>query len=164
MKRALAHIATIAVLLAVFVGVPVALGWVNLSALVSGQTDLVSSATTLQAAPDGGFTIFINGERHPDKEVLGYWKDFLAGKDVPLIMEDVSCVVCKDDIAGLEMAESLASRLPANQMKIHTEDGTLTLSKAETGRFDILVMSNEKAKSYDVSRLLSMSDVEVVYR
>jgi hypothetical protein len=45
------------------------------------------------------------------------------------------------------------SRLPENQMKIKTEDGTLMLSKAEYGRFDIIIMSEEFASAYGAKTL-----------
>ena len=59
------------------------------------------------------------------------------------VFEDLSCTVSSGDPTGLEMAKSFQSRLPENQMKIRTEDGIMMLSKAENGRFDIIVMSKE---------------------
>ena len=162
--RVFGHIACICALVLAFFGVPCWLGGVNLTALVSGSTDLVSSATAIQEAPSGHYTIFVNKNLHTDEEVLGLWKDFFAGKDVPLIMEDVTCVTANGDTAGIEMAQSLASRLPANQMKVRTEDGTLAISKAEVGRFDIMVLSSETAASLDTTSLERDSNVEVVYR
>lgn len=162
--RAFSHIACIGTLLLAFFCVPCWLGKVNVAALLPGSTDLVSSATAIQEAPSGHYTIFINTDLHTDAEVLELWKSFLAGEDVPLIMEDVTCVTAAGDAAGIEMATSLASRLPANQMKVYTEDGTLVMSKAEVGRFDIMVLSDEKAKSLDVQQLEANPRVEVVRR
>ena len=164
MRQALVHIVTIVGLLAACVGVPAWLAGVDVVALAQGGTDLVSSATTIQDAPSGSFYVFLNRDLHTDQEVLGYWVDFFEGKDVPLIMEDVSCVTLAGDSAGLEMAQSLASRLPANQMKIRTEDATLALSKAEVGRFDVLVVSDEAAAQANVDALLADERVEVIHR
>lgn len=162
--RALSHIACIGALLLAFFGVPCWLGGVNVAALLPGAADLVSSATTIQEAPSGHYTIFVNTDLHTDAEVLELWKHFLAGEDVPLIMEDVTCVTATGDAAGIEMAQSLASRLPANQMRVYTEDGVLVMSKAEVGRFDIMVLSDEMAKSLDTSKLEANPRVEVVHR
>ena len=162
--RAFGHIACICALLFAFFGVPCWLGGVSPAALMPGGADLVSSATTIQAAPSGHYTILVNTRLHTNAEVLELWKDFLAGKDVPLIMEDVTCVTAAGDAAGIQMATSLASRLPANQMKVRTEDGTLAMSKAEAGRFDIMVLSNEMAQSLDTSALEADAQVEVVRR
>jgi len=126
--------------------------------------DLVTSATEMIDAPSGDFDIFINRRIHTDPEVLGHWVEFFKGNDVPLIMEDVSCTVSTGDMAGLEMAESLASRLPANQMKIRVENGTIAISKAEYGRFDVIVLSAETADALDVSKLSQDEYVEVVLR
>jgi hypothetical protein len=62
------------------------------------------------------------------------------------------------------MAQRLASRLPANQMKVRAEDGILMVSKAEVGRFDIMVLSDETAAALDVTELASDPNVEVVHR
>jgi len=161
--RVFAHIATVVALLLAFVGLPAWLGGVNVSALLPG-VDAVSAATAIQDAPSGSYTILINRDLHTNDEVLGHWLDFLAGKDVPLIMEDVSCVALEGDVAGIEMANSLASRLPANQMKVRVENGVLVLSKAEVGRFDIMVMSDETAEAFGASTTYDLPFVEVVHR
>ena len=162
--RTLEHLLTVLALVAAFLVAPAVMGGVNVTALAMGGPDLVSSATTIQAAPSGAFTLFVNRARHTDEEVLGHWLDFLAGRDVPLIMEDVSCVALAGDASGIELAESLASRLPANQMKVRVEDGTLAVSKAEVGRFDILVMSDEAGQAYGAASLADLPFVEVVHR
>ena len=162
--RVLGHIVTIAALFGAFLVVPARLGGVNVAALMGGATNRTSSATQIQDAPLGTYTIFVNRRLHKDKQALDYLLDFLAGEDVPLIMEDVSCVVATSDVAGLEMAQSLASRLPANQMKVRAEDGILMVSKAEVGRFDIMVLSDETAAALDVTELASDPNVEVVHR
>ena len=162
--RVAGHIGTVVALLLAFFAVPAWLGGVNVAALAAGGTDLVSSATVIQEAPSGTFTIFVNRDYHTDESVLALWRDFLAGRDVPLIMEDVSCVAVEGDAAGIDMANSLASRLPANQMKVRVENGVLALSKAEAGRFDMLVMSDEAAARFDAQALDRMSNGEGVRR
>lgn len=159
-----AHIVTVVALLVAFVAVPAWRAGVDVGALLSGTSDLVSSATTIQEAPSGTYTILINHDRHTDDETYAHWLDFLAGNDVPLIMEDVSCVAFAGDAPGIEMANSLASRLPANQMRVRVEDGTLALSKAEVGRFDIIVISDEAAQRYGASTLANKPFVGVVHR
>ena len=162
--RVAEHIGTVVALLLAFFAVPGWMGGVDVGALATGDADLVSSATVIQDAPSGTFTIFVNRDYHTDEEVLLLWRDFLAGKDVPLIMEDVSCVAVEGDVAGIDMANSLASRLPANQMKVRVENGTLAISKSEAGRFDILVLSDDAADRLDVQKLESLPNVEVVHR
>lgn len=159
-----AHIVTVAALLVAFLVVPAWWAGAGADVLLAGDKDLVVSQTTTQEAPSGSFTILINHDRHKDDEAYARWLDFLAGGDVPLIMEDASCFACYGDTAGIEMACSLAARLPAGQMKVRTEDGALVLSKAEVGRFDIIVMSDEVAKSLDASTVADRPFVGVVHR
>lgn len=161
--KAFAHIATVLVALALLVGVPVA-SRVDIGALAAGGVDTVSSSTQIQAAPSGTFTVLINRDLHPKKDVLEKWVDFFSGRDVPVIMEDVSCVAIQGDAAGIEMAQSLQSRLPENQMKLRLEGGQFAVSKAFDGRFDVLVMSDEVAMAYDAEQLYSLPNIEVVHR
>lgn len=161
--RVFAHIATVVALLLAFVGVPAWQGHVNVAALLSSAED-AGAATDIHDVPSGSYTILVNRDLHTNAEVLGYWLDFLTGKDVPLITEDVSCVALEGDVAGIEMAYSLASRLPTNQMKVRVENGVLALSKAEVGRFDIMVMSDEMADAFGASTTYDLPFVEVVHR
>lgn len=162
--RAILHIATIALSLALFLGAPLLLH-VDMASLFSVGTDLVSSATTIQAAPDGKFYILINADRHPDKDVLADWVTFFEDKEAaPLIMEDVSCVVPEGDAAGLDMATSLQSRLAENQMRLRIEDGTLAMSKAEAGLFDVMVLSEGAYEAFGAEGIAGRPNVEVVVR
>lgn len=163
--KALAHFITIAVAAAVLVGVPFA-AFANAQAIAASASgvDLVSSATTIQEAPSGHYTIMINRAKHVDSKVLGDWVTFFSGEDAPLIMEDISCVVIAEDPAGIEMAESLQSRLPANQMTVRVEGATMALSKADAGLFDVIVMSDEVAQAYGADSIVSSQDVEVINR
>lgn len=162
--RLWSHIATVCAALLLFVGVPVA-RHVNVGAVLGAGTDLMSSATTIQAAPDGRFYILINADRHPNKDVLDDWVVFFEDKEAaPLIMEDVSCVVCEGDAAGLEMATSLQSRLAENQMKLRTEQGVLAISKADAGVFDVMVLSEAAYDSYGAESIANQDNVVVIVR
>ena len=164
--RAFAHIATIAVLLGVFLGVPLGLfgNVAKITAFAEGQVDAVSGATEILEEPSGHFTVLINSDLHTDAEVLGNWETFLAGDPAPLIMEDVTCVAVEGDAAGIELAQQLQSRLPANQMKVRIEQGVLAMSKAEAGRFDIMVLSDEMAAALGASTLYGLPFVDVIHR
>ena len=60
------------------------------------------------------------------------------------------------------MARSFQSILPENQMKIRTENVILMLSKAESGRFDVIVMSKELADVYDAERIAELADADML--
>jgi galactitol-specific phosphotransferase system IIB component len=55
------------------------------------------------------------------------------------------------DTGALTMAQSFQSRLPEKQMSIQTEDATLLMSRADQGKYDIIILSKEFAKSYDAT-------------
>ncbi|MBQ7565002.1 MAG: hypothetical protein IJT16_13565 [Lachnospiraceae bacterium] len=95
----------------------------------------------------------INQALHPNEEKLSAWRDFFEGREIPVIFEDISCVVGASDSTGYEMARSFQSRLPENQMRIRTENPALMLSKADYGKFDVLLLSKEAADVYNVSEL-----------
>lgn len=164
--RVFAHIATIIILMGVLLGIPLGLfgNMAKITAYAQGQVDAVSGATAILDEPSGHFTVLINSNLHTDAEVLGDWETFLAGKDAPLIMEDVSCVAAEGDAAGIELAAQLQSRLPANQMKVAVEQGVLVVSKVEAGRFDIVVMSDEVAANLGAQTLYSLPFVDVIHR
>ena len=161
--KALAHILCVAITLGLLCGL---CAWrqVDLVALANGGVDAVSSATAIQAAPSGNYTILINRSKHPDEEALNEWKTFFEGGAIGLIFEDVSCVAFTVDPAGVDMATSLQSRLPENQMTLRTDDAVLALSKAEHGVFDIIVMSDEAAQTFDAAALYDDPNVVVVHR
>lgn len=161
--KALAHVAFIACLSAVLFGVPF-VAFANVGAMVSDGVDTVSSATIIQDAPSGDFAIYINRDKHPDERVLGDWVAFFSGEETPLIMEDISCVVLSGDVAGIDMAESLRSRLPENQMSLRVEEAALALSKAEQGLFDVLAVSEEMRQACFAYTLEELPFVEAVFR
>ena len=105
--------------------------------------DAVSSATMIIDQPSGAYVVLINRNLHPDAEKLATWETFFSGEEIGFLFEDISCTVADSDAAGLELAKSFQSRLPENQMSVRLEDITLMLSKAQHGRFDVILMSRE---------------------
>ena len=139
------HILIVAGALFLILGIPVwKSGW--LARAVSG-VDAVSSATTILEQPSGNYMIYLNEARHPDAETRAAWVDFFNGEEIGILFEDLQCVVAEGDAAGIAMAESFQSRLPENQMTIRQEEATLMLSKAEHGRYDVMVLSQEMAEA-----------------
>ena len=139
--------------LVLVLGIPfTALG--GITKISSDPADAVSAATDELVDPaelSGEFVVFINTERHPD--TADRWDAFFRGEDVPVIMDDISCLVCKGDGTALERAQLCQARLPANQMKVSTEDPVLVLSKGDYGKFDIILLSKELADRYGASSI-----------
>lgn len=131
-------------------------------ALISDTPDVVTSASVVVDKPSGDYLVFINLDKHTDKENLSLWHDFFEGKDVSFIFEDIKCYVAKNDVNGLTIAQNFQSRLPENQMVISTEDGTLMISKAEYNKFDVIVMSREIADFYAADTLLENDNIDVI--
>ena len=138
---------------------------VDVGSLAGTGVDVVSSASAIQAAPDGQFYILINRDRHPDEEVLADWVVFFEDREAaPLIMEDISAVVCEGDEAGLEMATSLQSRLAENQMTLRVEQAVLATSKVRAGLFDAMVVSEAVLDAYEMGDVCDQADVVVIER
>ena len=163
--RLIPHIATMAIAAAVLLVVPFA-AFANVDAMAGklSGVDTVSSATAIQDAPSGKYTILINRDKHANAEVLADWVTFFSGEDALLIMEDIDCMALAGDPGGIEMAESLMSRLPENQMKLTVSDPVLALSKADAGMFDAIVMSDEVADAMSAGTVSANQNVEVVRR
>ena len=144
------HIAITAAALIIILGIP-ALSSDTVRAYLRGEDpDAVSSSTVILDAPSGSFVALINEEKRKDADTLATWKKFFSGEEIGFVFEDIVCGVGRGDSAAKEMAQSLQSRLPENQMRIEVEDATLMLSKAEYGRFDIILMSVEYAKAFGI--------------
>ena len=102
----------------------------------------------------------------PLKNVKNYIKprfyvifiDFFEGKEISYLFEDITCMVAKGDALGLEAAQSLQSRLPENQMIIQEVDPTLMLSKAEHGRYDVIILSREMADMFAAETVSEQED------
>jgi hypothetical protein len=119
--------------------------------LLQGETDAVASASVLIEQPSGEYLVFINRNMHPDEENLNTWVQFFSGEEISYLFEDISCSVISADTSARTMAQSFQSRLPEKQMRIQTEDGSFLMSRADQGKYDIMILSKEFADAYDVS-------------
>lgn len=130
--------------------------------LIAGA-DAITSPTVVIEKPSGDYIVLINREAHTDTDKLSTWTDFFMGKEIGYLFEDISCAVLTNDIQGVDIARSFASRLPENQMKISSyDDATLLLSKAYYGHFDIILMSSEAYRAYGADRLAGLSFIEYI--
>lgn len=152
--RYLFRILSVIVFGAIVTGVLTAGGYINRS---SDSPDAVSSATAQPVSAgdmSGKYIVFINRGLHDKAGTTGDWEKFFSfTDDVPLIMEDITCKVAQLDSEGLDTARKYQARLPDNQMKIEQEAGVMLLSKAELGRFDVMIVSEAAAKSYSAQTL-----------
>jgi galactitol-specific phosphotransferase system IIB component len=119
--------------------------------LLCGDTDAVSSASVIIDQPSGEYIVLINRELHTDEENRNTWIQFFSGEEISYLFEDISCSVAAADTGALTMAQSFQSRLPEKQMSIQIEDASLLMSRADRGKYDIIILSKEFAKSYDVT-------------
>ena len=161
--RVLRHIAVTAAALFLLLGVPF-LNSDYFRCMRSGA-DAVTSASVAVDKPSGEYVVFINRSLHTNAENLAAWEAFFAdGEDEGLynVFEDLSCTVADMDPAGQEMARSYQSMLPENQMRVRCENVMLMLSKAENGRFDVIVMSKETADMFEAQRIARMTDADML--
>lgn len=164
MKRFLRHFLVVGTALFLLIGLPF-LRSDTFRRLKSGDTDAVASATVALDKPSGEYLVMINTSLHTDKQALAAWEAFFGrGETEGLynVFEDLSCTVGTGDTAALEMARSFMSQLPENQMKVRTEDPTLMLSKAENGRFDVIIMSAETAKAFSAERVEKLTSAKLI--
>ena len=158
--RYLFRILSVIVFGAIVTGVLTAGGYINRS---SDSPDAVSSATAKPVSAgdmSGKYMVFINRELHDKAGTTGDWEKFFSfSDDVPLIMEDITCKVAQLDSEGLDTARKYQARLPENQMIIEQEAGVMLLSKAELGRFDVIIMSEAAAKSYSAQTLYDRGNI-----
>jgi hypothetical protein len=119
--------------------------------LLNGNVDEVSSASVIIDRPSGEYIVLVNENLHTDKENLNTWIRFFQGQEISYLFEDISCSVIKGDTGALNMAKSFQSSLPEKQMRIKQEDATLLMSRADNGKYDIIILSKEYANSYDVT-------------
>lgn len=131
------------------------------SKLVSG-TDAVSSASVIIDKPSGSYTVLINRDRHRSESDLAAWNEFFSGGDFAIIFDDIGCVTLEGDAGALTMAQSFMSRLPENQMTVTVSDPVLALSKADNGRFDMMIVSDEAAAAYGISSVYEGKNVDVI--
>jgi galactitol-specific phosphotransferase system IIB component len=69
--------------------------------------------------------------------------------------------VASGDSGALTMAQSFQSRLPEKQMSVQTENATLLMSRADCGKYDIIILSKEFAETYDMTTMDSASAVRI---
>ena len=158
--RYLFRVLSVIVFGAIVTGVLTAGGYINWS---SDSPDAVSSATAKPVSAgdmSGKYMVFINRGLHDKAGTTGDWEKFFSfSDDVPLIMEDITCKVAQFDSEGLDTARKYQARLPENQMIIEQEAGVMLLSKAELGRFDVMIMSEAAAKSYSAQTLYDKENI-----
>ena len=155
------HILVVTAGTAVLLGVPF-LTSDYFKELVNGDADAVSGASVVIDKPSGKYDVIINLDKHTDSENLELWRSFFKGEEVSFIFEDIKCTASQNDAGGIQLAENYMTRLPENQMTFSTEDPTLMLSKAEHGKFDVIVISEEIADIYKASTLYDMDNIEVI--
>jgi galactitol-specific phosphotransferase system IIB component len=120
---------------------------------IHGTADAVSSASVIIDQPSGNYIVLINRAMHQNQENLNTWVRFFGGEEISYLFEDISCSVASGDSGALTMARSFQSRLPERQMSVQTENATLLVSRADCGKYDIIILSREFAESYDVKTL-----------
>lgn len=123
--------------------------------------DAVSGASLIIDKPSGEYVILLNRDFHKNADNLVLWQHFFRGEEVSYIFEDISCSVAAGDAGGAEMARSFQSRLPENQMRIQTEDATLLFSRADHGKFDVIILSKEFSEGYSAETAYS-DNVDVI--
>ena len=162
MKRILHTLAlaagTLAALLAIY---RLAIGPIPWSALAGGGVDAVSGASVILDAPSGNYVVLLNRDAHAKLDTADAWASFFQGESL-VIMDDVSCLVGEGDAGGFQMADSYRSRLPENQMTLRAESAAMMLSRAELGRFDVIVMSKEFAEAFRADTAYAAPGVQVI--
>ncbi len=150
--KVLRHLAIVLFALFLFVGVPVYRSGYIQNKLAG--VDTVSSASAIITQPSGAYAVLINPDLHTNKENLAVWESFFRGEEIDYLFEDISCMVIDTDAEGLELAKSLQSRLPENQMKVRTEDGSLVQAKIYNGIYDVVLISKEVFDAPSIQRLV----------
>jgi galactitol-specific phosphotransferase system IIB component len=84
---------------------------------------------------------------------LDTWVQFFSGQEISYLFEDISCSVASGDSGALTMAQSFQSRLPEKQMSVQTENATLLMSRADCGKYDIIILSKEFAERYELTTI-----------
>lgn len=158
--KVIKHVIIVCACLGVMIGIPFLYLYPKSGA---GGMDAVTGASVVIDQPSGDYVVMINRKKRKDDETLKIWKDFFNGEEISVVFEDIVCHVAKNDEAGYTMAASFQSRLPENQMKVVSEDGTLMMSKAENGNYDIIIMSKEASDIYNIDNLRERDDCEICF-
>ena len=132
----------------------------------NASPDAVSSATAQAVSAEdmrGKYVVLINRRLHDQAGTTEDWiKFFSFDRETPLIMEDIVCKTADTDAEGIEVAEKYRARLPENQMRLQKEAGVMLLSKAELGRFDVVILSESAANMYSAQTMYDRSAVAVI--
>jgi hypothetical protein len=129
--------------------------------MIKGTVDTVSSASVIIDQPSGNYIVLINQTLHTNQDNLNTWVRFFSGEEISYLFEDISCSVASGDSGALTMAQSFQSRLPEKQMSVQTENATLLMSRADCGKYDIIILSKEFAETYDMTTMDSESTVRI---
>ena len=153
--RILDHIGIILAALLLCLGLPA------LIYLPKGDGVDAASGASLEVPdqPSGEFVVILNRERHA---ALEEWEAFFTEREVGVIMEDLRCATASGDAAGLQLAQRYEARLAENQMSLRSENGTLLVSKAERGLYDVVILSRETADACDYSAVYARPDALVL--
>lgn len=158
--RLVKHFGFAAAALFICLGIP-CLYFAHAGTLFSGGADAVSGASLdIPDQPSGTFLVLVNREKHP--LTMDEWTAFFSEQEVGVIMEDIHCLITRGDTAGKELADRYVARLAENQMQVTEEDGTLVVSRAENGMFDVILISTDAAKIYDYSRIRDDRETAVI--
>lgn len=161
LKRTIFRIIALVIISAAVIGLLTATGHLSF-----GSVDAVSKATgeiISRDEVDGTFTVLINKDRHKDAETLTEWEKFFRGEPYGFIFEDITCYAASSDPAGLEMAQGLQSRLPANQMTLKVITSPMIADKLRHGVFDTAVFSDSAIKQLGMEDILTMPNVDVLH-
>jgi hypothetical protein len=155
-KHALVVLAGVALLL----GLPF-LATDYAQSMIKGTVDTVSSASVIIDQPSGNYIVLINQTLHTNQDNLNTWVRFFSGEEISYLFEDISCSVASGDSGALTMAQSFQSRLPEKQMSVQTENATLLMSRADCGKYDIIILSKEFAETYDMTTVDGASAMRI---
>ena len=133
----------------------------GLGTLFGDSADAVSSASLdIPDQPSGVFYVLLNTEKHP--LTVDAWTDFFTEKPVDVIMEDISVLLIRGDEPVYQLADRYLARLAENQMRGAEEDGTLVVSRAEEGVFDVIMFSGDAEPVYDFSKAFEREGTAVI--
>ncbi|MBE5970476.1 MAG: hypothetical protein E7242_09630 [Lachnospiraceae bacterium] len=126
------------------------------------EADATSSATTVDEniVISGEYMVFINKDLHPDTTDI--WTRFFKGGEIPVVLDDLSCMVAEGDENVWAYVDPCIARLPANQMKVKIENPLLLFSKGDSGNFDIIIMTRELADRYDAKTIANNNNIAMV--
>lgn len=146
--KILGHAALVAAALFLLAGLPI-LTHFSFSGAGQDADAATGASIELPDQPSGDFMVLVNRTLHPD--TIDDWRDFFNDEEFVVIFEDVECLVSEGDVTGQQLAERFQAQLPENQMQLRAENATLLASKAEAGRIDIAVFSEEMAEALELS-------------